>query len=116
LIFPADLKKAPGAEVATVCDECGSIGYRIVSGFSFNKIGPVSGLDDTDELTLGKLVQERGIPAEFRPTIAQVKAKEERKRKDKEYIDRVKEYKLEKPTEAELRDESKKSLKKIVTI
>ena len=116
LVFPADLKKAPRFEVAAVCDECGSVGYRIVSGFSFNKIGPVRGLDDTDELTLGKLVQERGIPAEFRPTIAQVKAKEERKRKDKEYIDRVKKYKLEKPTEAELRDESKRSLKKIVTI
>lgn len=108
LVFTADLKKAPGVEVAAVCDECGSVGHRIVSGFSFNKIGPVSGIDDTDELTLGKLVQERGIPAEFKPTIAQIREREERKRKDKEYIDRVKEYKLEKPTEAELRAETKK--------
>lgn len=89
------------------CPSCGSISYRIMSRFSYNKIGPVSGIDDTDDFTLGKLVQERKVPAEFKPTIEQIRKREEMKVKSKAYKERVKKYQLDKPTRAELEAESK---------
>lgn len=113
IVFSSDIDKAPALQHSAVCDNCGDIGYKIVSGFSFNKIGPVSGIDDTDDLTLGKIVQNRGVPAEFKPTMAEIKAREDRKQKNREYLDRVKKYDLDKPTKAELKAESENSPKKI---
>lgn len=116
IVMSSDLKKAPAIEATAICDECGNMGYRIASVFSFNKIGPVSGIDDTDDLTLGKIVQERGIPAEFRPTIDEIKIRENRKQMDREYRERVKKYDLDKPTKVELELERKNSPKKTITI
>ena len=101
----AEIKNKPSIEKNDFCG-CGCLCPRTVAPFSFTKIGPVSGIDDTDNLTLGKIVQERGIPAEFRPTIKQVQYRENMKIKSKEYRDRVKKYQLDKPTRAELEAKS----------
>ena len=100
------IKTKPSLEFRAFCG-CGCLCPRSISPFNFTKIGPVSGIDDTDDLTLGKIVQERGIPAEFRPTIAQVQHREEMKNKDKEYKERIKRYGLEKLTKAELNEKAK---------
>jgi len=69
------------------CPECGKIeAYKLASRF---KIGSscldttkLTGYDD-DELTLGKIVDEGGIPYEFKDGI---KKKEKRREEVKEYV------------------------------
>lgn len=107
LVMVKDFKFVSGAEFLAACPDCDFLSYRVMSRFSYNKIGPVSGIDDTDDFTLGKLVQERKVPAEFKPTIAQIQKREEMKVKSKKYRERVKKYQLDKPTRAELEAESK---------
>jgi putative FmdB family regulatory protein len=64
------------------CQICSSPCKKIISrfNFSFAEQQKLSGVDDTDDLTLGKIVAEGGIPAEH-------------KRKVREQVDRVKKHK-----------------------
>lgn len=50
--------------------------------------GPLSGVDDTDELTLGKIVANRGMPAEHKRQYAEIR---ERRSKVAEYEKGLKE-------------------------
>lgn len=89
------------------CPLCFNTSYRVPSGFAFNQQGILTGVDDTDEFTLGKLVANRGIPAEFKPTLQEIQEREKKKKENKEYRNRVKKYQLDKPTKAEREAEGK---------
>lgn len=69
------------------CDICSSIANRIISRVSINPHGnaPVSGLDDTDDLTLGKLIANKGVPAEHK---REMREKRERFSKNQKAFER----------------------------
>lgn len=101
ILRPKDLEQYPLLEECHLCMNCRASSKRILSTFAFNQIGILTGVDDTDELTLGKLVQNRGIPAEFKPTIKEIQERERKKQLNREYRGRVKKYQLDKPSRAE---------------
>jgi len=105
----------PWVEKEDYCPKCSKVANRIMSRFSYNKIPKLEGIDDTDDLTLGKMAIEGGIPAEFKPTNLQIKLREERKQLEKEYGERVKKYDLDKPTKAELLETSGKKEIEVVS-
>jgi len=103
-------------EQLATCPMCGELAGRVVSNFSFNmNPGPISGIDDTNDLTLGKLVTEGKIPSEFKPTIKEIQDREKFRQMEKEYQYRVKKYDLDKPTKQEI-DEAKDKSKVLEVI
>lgn len=96
-----EVKKWPRVEHWVICKHCEELSRRTMAKFFYNQIGKISGIDDTDELTLGKLVFEGKIPAEHRPTSLEIKKRENKKQSDKEYLGRVKNYGLDKTTPQE---------------
>ena len=50
------------------CDMCGGVARRVLSSFNTGEgmFKKLSGVDDTDELTVGKIVADGKIPAEFK--------------------------------------------------
>ena len=63
-----------------ICDSCGGICKKLISRIGRIDMNPggLSGVDDTDELTLGKIVANKGMPAEHKRQYA-----EERERRSK---------------------------------
>ena len=59
------------------CEVCGEDAYPVMSTFvtSGTVFTKVAGLDDTDDLTLGKLVDNGGVPAEVKRSIRERVAK-----------------------------------------
>jgi len=51
-----------------VCRVCGGLARKIISAPGAVRAGDgkLTGIDDTDDLTIGKLVANRGIPAEHK--------------------------------------------------
>lgn len=98
-------------DAGAICPKCSQIALRCPSSFSFNQIGVLTGVDDTDALTLGKLVANKGVPSEFKPTIAEIQHREKMKQMNKEYLERVKKYDLDKPTRQEIAEAKGKSNK-----
>jgi putative FmdB family regulatory protein len=89
---------------ATCKCECGSVTKKIISRIGMINMNskPLSGVDDTDELTLGKIVANKGLPAEHKRKYAEAR---ERRKKVLEYEQglraREKKYKFTSETKTE---------------
>jgi putative FmdB family regulatory protein len=59
------------------CALCGGACKKIISklGMIDMNPGPLSGVDDTDELTLGKIIANKGMPAEHKRQYAAIREK-----------------------------------------
>ena len=53
------------------CEECGELATSVLSTFNTSPsiFVPLSGVDDTDDLTVGKLVANKGMPAEHKRNV-----------------------------------------------
>jgi len=56
------------------CDMCVGLCDKLISriGRIDMNPGPLSGVDDTDELTLGKIIANKGMPAEHKRQYAEI--------------------------------------------
>ena len=76
----------------TKCDFCGKKSKKVLSAFNTGQsiLKKVSGIDDTDDLTLGKIIDEGKIPEEYaRPVRERIskfnKGQEEHKRRQHQH-------------------------------
>jgi len=67
-----------------ICEKCGGHSKKLISkiGSIDMNPGPLSGVDDTDELTLGKIIANKGMPAEHKRQYAEIR---ERRKEVAEY-------------------------------
>jgi len=68
------------------CEECGEDAISVLSCFntSSSMFKKLTGIDDTDDFTLGKLVANKGVPAEFKRKIRDKITKYNKGRKEYE--------------------------------
>lgn len=77
------------------CPECGGVCKKLISkiGRIDMNPGPLSGVDDTDELTLGKIVANKGMPAEHKRQYSEIrKRRKEVAEYEKGLKERAKKY------------------------
>ena len=62
------------------CPLCGGTSRKIISRIGRINMhpGPLTGIDDTDDLTLGKIVANKGMPAEHKRRYAELRKRQER--------------------------------------
>lgn len=70
--------KVSGMSPTIICELCGGNCNKIISRIGQINMNPggLSGVDDTDELTLGKIVAEGGMPAEHKRQYAEYRERQ----------------------------------------